>query len=76
LHHSNLPRPWKTPPHLLRGECSDPVPAATTENKEFRHVPHFLITRNLRTPLHQSEPRKLAVEPDKEGMSVGFTPVQ
>jgi hypothetical protein len=76
LHHSNLPKPWKTSPHLLRGECSYPVPAAASKNKKFRHVPHFPIIRNLRTSLHQCEPCELAIEPDEERVSIGFTPVQ
>jgi len=76
LQDSNLPKSRKTPPHLLCGECSYSVSAATTENKEFRHVPNVLTIRNFRTLLHQSEPCKLAIEPDEERISIWFTPVQ
>ncbi len=76
MHHANLPKPRKTPPYLLRGERSYSVSAGTTENKEFRHIPNRLIIGDLRTPPHQSEPCKFAIEPDEERMSIGFGPVQ
>ena len=75
-HYTDLQLSREFPPYFVRDLGANSTPSKCPQDKELSHIPHRLVTRDLRALFDKHKSCNFTVDLEKEGMAVCLTPIE